>query len=174
MAANFDNREKEEINEVRWFVAHTRPRCEKKLVLFCDQKNINHVLPCYKSLRRYRSKKKIFYKPLFPGYVFLKMLPTLQRQVLSSDYVANLLKVTDQELFQKQLNDILLALDTNYEIHLAPQIVPGVRVLIKSGPLYGLTGEVIERNGSTFVLLRLDFIGKAAAVRIPADQLELI
>ena len=56
---------------------------------------------------------------------------------------------------------------------LAPQITAGARVRIKSGPLRGLEGCVQERAGVTMVLLRLDFISQAAAVKIEATELEI-
>ena len=75
---------------------------------------------------------------------------------------------------QAQLEDILAALDTELEIFLAPQITAGKRVKIKSGPLRGIEGIVEQRSGMTLVLLRLDFISQAAAVKMEAGELELI
>jgi transcription antitermination factor NusG len=160
--------------DLAWFVAHTRPRREKKLVEYCEREGFNVTLPLYKSVKKYRGKTVTFQKPLFPGYVFLRLLPEQPRKVYQSDYVANLLTVVDQQLFERQLGDILEALDTNYEVFLAPQITAGSRVKIKSGPLRGLEGYVEQRAGTTFVLLRLDFISQAAAVKIEATELELI
>jgi transcription antitermination factor NusG len=156
-----------------WFVAHTRPRCEKKLAQHCEREGLSFTLPCYRSVKKYRGKTVVFQKPLFPNYLFLRLAPEQKRKVYQSDYVANLLEVVDQQLFQAQLGDILLALDTDLEIYLAPQITPGSRVKIKSGPLRGVEGIVEHRSGLTLVLLRLDFIGQAAAVKIDAGELEL-
>lgn len=162
------------MDELLWFVAHTRPRCEKKLVEYCERKGIATTLPCYRSARKYRGKVVVFRKPLFPGYVFLQM-PALRRQkVYQSKYVANLLDVVDQELFARQLGDILSALDTELEITVAPEIGEGKRVRIKSGPLRGMEAWVEKRTGMTLALLRLDFIGQAAAVKVDASDLELI
>jgi len=71
------------------------------------------------------------------------------------------------------LGDILRALETDLEVRLAPRISAGARVRIKSGPLRGLEGRVQDRAGVTMVLLRLDFISQAAAVRIDASELEI-
>ena len=46
--------------------------------------------------------------------------------------------------------------------------------MIKSGPLQGQEGWVDERFGMTTVLLRLDFIGQAAAIEVSSDLLEFI
>jgi transcription antitermination factor NusG len=85
-----------------------------------------------------------------------------------------MLHVVDQQLFEQQLNDILFALDQEIAIRLEPMIEVGARVMVKSGPLKGQEGWVEERFGMTTVLLRLDFIGQAAAIEVSFGSLELI
>jgi transcription antitermination factor NusG len=157
-----------------WYVAHTRPRCEKKLSQYCEREGFATTLPCVRRAHKYRGKTATFMNPLFPGYVFVRLLREQRQKVFQSDYVANLLEVFDQPAFELQLNDILLALETELEVTLAPEIKPGRQVIIKSGPLRGVTGWVEKRTGMVEVFLRLDFIGQAATVVIDANDLELI
>jgi transcription antitermination factor NusG len=157
--------------ETLWFVAHTKPRREKKLVEYCRQQKIDATLPCYDSAHKYRGKTVVFRKPLFPGYVFLELDPGCKEAVRQNDHVANLLEVFDQEIFGRQLKDILLALEANVGVRLAPSIGEGMRVRIRGGPLEGLEGWVEQRYGPSTVLLRLDFINQAAAVKLDADML---
>ena len=161
------------MSELLWFVARTRPRCEKKLVQFCEREQISATLPCYRAAHKYRGKTVVFRKPLFPGYVFLQFIGEQRRKVYNSDFVANLLDVPDQEPFAVQLGEILQALETDLEIRLAPNIGKGMRVRIKQGPLRGMEAWVEERYGTNTALLRLDFIGQAAAVKLEATDLEL-
>jgi len=162
------------VSEARWFVAHTKPRREKKLADYCQRQGLSATLPCYDSAHKYRGKTVVFRKPLFPGYVFLELEPTRTGLIRQNDHVANLLDVYDQEIFQQQLKDIMLALELNLEVRLAPTIGEGMRVRIRSGPLQGLEGWVERRYGMSTVLLRLDFINQAAAVKLHADMLDLI
>src|SRR5512140_3706035 len=143
-----------------WFVAHTRPRREKKLKEYCEQEALAVTLPCYRTVHKYRGKTVAFEKPLFPGYVFLQLLPDQRQKVFRSDHVANLLVVHDQEVFTHQLKEILTALDAEVEVSLAPEIGVGSRVKVKSGPLRGMEGWVEDRYGMATVLFRLDFIGQ--------------
>jgi transcription antitermination factor NusG len=161
------------VSELVWFAAHTKPRREKKLSEFCDRQGFAVTLPQYKSVHRYRGKTVTFQKPLFPGYVFLQLLPTQAATVRQNEHVANLLDVYDQATFARQLGEILAALEANLEVRLAPQIEAGQRVRIRSGPLQGIEGLVESRSGPTTVYLRLDFINQAAAVRLSATELEL-
>ena len=162
------------MSEVLWFVAHTKPRREKKLVDYCQRHGFAATLPCYNSAHKYRGKTVVFQKPLFPGYVFLQLEPGQKDSVRQNDHLANLLAVFDQETFYQQLKDILLALESNLDVRLAPSIGEGMRVKIRSGPLQGIEGFVEQRYGRTTVLLRLDFINQAAAVKVDADMLDLI
>src|SRR3954470_11957133 len=104
--------EEELSTELAWYVAHTRPRREKKLAEYCEQKGFSVNLPLYRSVKKYRGKTVEFTKPLFPGYVFLRLLPQQRAPVYQSDYVANLLDVVDQKLFEEQLGEILRALES--------------------------------------------------------------
>ncbi len=140
----------------------------------CEREGISATLPCYRAAHKYRGKTVVFHKPLFPGYVFLQLPGDMRAKVLQGDYVANLLDVFDQDLFFRQLSEILRALETDQEIRLAPLIGTGARVKIKHGPLRGIEGWVESRYGMNTVLLRLDFIGQAAAVKMEAGELELI
>jgi transcriptional antiterminator RfaH len=161
------------MGELLWYVAHTRPRCEKKLAEYCERQGFKVTLPLYRSEKKYDRKTVVFEKPLFPNYVFLQLEPPQRQKVFQSDYVANLLDVPDQETFEQQLGDILLSLETGLEIVLAPEITPGSRVKITGGPLRGLEGFVETRAGTTLVHLRLDFIAQGVAVKVEASDLEL-
>ena len=161
------------MSELLWFVAHTKPRREKKLAGHCQRQGIAVTLPCLDSVHKYRGKTVVFQKPLFPGYVFLRLEPGQRHSVRQNEHVANLLEVFDQETFDRQLQDILSALEANLEVRLAPSLGEGMRVRIKAGPLQGLEGWVEHRYGMATVLLRLDFINQAAAVKLDADLLEL-
>jgi transcription antitermination factor NusG len=160
--------------ELAWYVAHTRPRSEKKLAEYCEREGFSATLPLYKSVKKYPGKVVTFKKPLFPNYLFLRLFPHQRKKVYQSNYVANLLEVPDQQTFEHQLNDILLALETDYEILSLPHISTGKHVRIKSGVLRGMEGYVEERQGKFLVLLRLDFIAQSAGVKVDAADLEVI
>jgi len=162
------------VSALLWFVAHTRPRREKKVFEYCLRQGFAGSLPCYDSAHKYRGKTVVFRKPLFPGYVFLQFEPLRKSVISQNEHVARLLEVYDQETFGRQLEDILQALEANVGVRLAPAIGEGMRVRIKSGPLQGIEGWVEDRYGMSTVLLRLDFINQAAAVKLDADLFQLI
>src|SRR5450759_4133203 len=106
---------------------------------------------------------------VYKRQVFLQLAPGQKDSVRQNEHVANLLDVFDQETFRRQLEDILLALETDLEVRLAPTIGEGMRVRIKSGPLQGLEGWVEQRSATATGSRRPKFISPAAAVKIGAD-----
>ena len=72
------------------------------------------------------------------------------------------------------MQDILTAVAYDVGIRLAPSIGEGNRVRIKRGPLEGIEGWVEHRQGLATVFLRLDFINQAAAIKIDAENLEVV
>ena len=160
------------VSELLWYVAHVRPRREKKLAEFCEREGFAYTLPCYDSTRKYRGKSVVFHKPLFSGYVFLQLLKRDVAAVQQSNSVANVLEVFDQGTLDRQLKEILAALESGLVVKVSPDIGEGMRVRIKSGPLQGVEGWVETRAGVNIVMLRLDFINQAAAVQVGADMIE--
>lgn len=157
-----------------WLVAHTRARCEKQVVLWARREGIATELPLYETRHRYRGKEVVFQKPLFPGYVFVRNPAGNAGRVAQCRHVARVLVPPDAEEFGRQLGDILAAVAAGLEMRPAPDVVAGVRVAITEGPLRGLEGWVEKRDGPLDVVLRLDFIGQAAAIRMPAQCVERI
>jgi hypothetical protein len=116
-------------------------------------------------------ERKLFAKSrCFPA-MFLQLLPEQRQSVVQSDYVANLLVVHDQVQFFLQLGEILQALERTLKSAWRRKLVPCVRQS-HSVPLRVREGWVEKRYGMKTVLLRIDFIGQAAAVKLQADELE--
>jgi transcription antitermination factor NusG len=157
-----------------WAVVHTLARCEKQVVRWAEREGIPAELPVYGTFHRYRGKTVRFEKPLFPGYVFLRVARAGHGKVAQNRHVARVLVPPDPEEFDRQLGDILVAVAAGLEIRPAPGVVAGVRVNIVSGPLRGLEGVVERRDEPMDVVLRLDFIGQAAAVRMLATDVEVM
>ena len=141
---------------------------------YCADRGFARFLPLQASVKNYPGKKVVFYKPLFPGYLFLELFPDQVQEVRQCRHLARLLEPGDQAEFAAQLEDIRIALQSEREVRLAPNITEGRRVQIRSGPMRGLEGQVLRRQGITEVVLRLDFIGQAAAVQVEAQELELV
>lgn len=157
----------------KWVVIYTKPRAEKKFAQYCEQRSIPYELPLYKKTRKYGRKKVTTRIPCFPGYVFVNIEDGERFDMLDCSYVCRYIKVVDQETFYEQLRSILVALENTVVIP-HPEIVEGVKVRVKRGPMQGAEGIVEKRQGETKIILTLSFIGQSVECSINADDLELI
>jgi len=154
-----------------WVVAHTRPRCEKKLVAFCRLHSIHTYLPLLETEHRYGARRRRFSKPLFPGYVFA-LAERRPAQLLSQNrYVANLLRTSRQDELVAQLRDIVKTLAAGRGLQVEEYFQSGTRVRIASGPLRGVEGIVLRRKGRTRVLVGVDLIRQAVSVEVDLADL---
>ncbi len=157
-----------------WLVVHTLARCEKKLLAWALGAGIGGELPTYRTVHRYRGKVVHFDKVLFPGYVFLRAEASAAPSIQQNRHAARVLVPPDMEEFDRQIREILAAVGSGLEMRPVSGIQPGVRVQIIRGPLRGFEGWVERMDEPLDVVLRLDFISQAAAVRIATQDVEVV
>ena len=59
--------------EPRWYAAYTSANHEKRVAEQLVVRSVEHFLPVYASVRRWKDRRVTLQLPLFPGYVFVRM-----------------------------------------------------------------------------------------------------
>jgi transcriptional antiterminator RfaH len=160
------------LDEARWFVCHTKPRCEKKLAALLEAEKMEHYLPITESVKRYGPKTKRFTKPLFPGYVFAQIVLVNKARVYQQDLLARMIPVGNEALFLRQMADVRALVASGLELTLAPPLQRGGRVKVTSGPLWGLEGVVDDPANPQGIVVVVDVLQQGLLVRIAAECLE--
>lgn len=155
-----------------WHVLHVKPRCEKKMAGYCEAHGVECDLPVREETKIYQRRKVTVYKPVFPGYVFLRFAPTQKLTVLKSNLAVRVLTIENQERFHDELLQIRQALAIDPTLDASAAFQAGRRVLIKSGPFQGVEGIVQVVKGKTKVVLNVDIIGRAISVEVGMELLE--
>src|SRR5260370_30009077 len=83
-----------EFYEPRWYAAYTSANHEKRVALQLGQRSVEHFLPLYDSVRRWKDRKMQLQLPFFPGYVFVRLALRDRLQVLQMPGVARLVGFT--------------------------------------------------------------------------------
>jgi transcription antitermination factor NusG len=156
-----------------WHVAHTRPRCEKKFAAMLGAAGVAHELPLAKSQRRYGARVRVSEKPLFPGYVFVRVADERMRRCYEQDLLVRLIRVTDEKTFMRQMEGIRRLLASGLEAQVRPLFAKGRVVRVIAGPLRGMSGVVENPDRMDGVLVFLDVLQQAVKVKIPAMDLRL-
>jgi transcription antitermination factor NusG len=162
------------MSELTWFVCHTKPRCEKKLVALMAAERFEHYLPLVESLRRYGRQTKRFTKPLFPGYVFACVPPDQKPRIYQQDLLVRAIPVADEARFLHQLADVKTIVASGYELSVRPLLTRGRQVRIVGGPLHGLEGVVDDPANPRGIVLSVDVLQQGLLVKVPAENLRLL
>ncbi len=158
--------------EPRWFVCHTKPRAEKKFAHLLIRENFAHYLAVIESVRRYGTQRKVFAKPLFPGYVFAQIAPEMKTRVYQGDLLVRALMVENEELFLRQLEAVKVVCASGLEAALHPLIKKGTRVRVSVGPLRGLEGFVDDPVNPRGIVVSVDVLQQGLLVRLPLENLQ--
>lgn len=158
--------------EPRWFVCHTKPRTEKKFSALLTREGFDHYLALLDSVRRYGTQKKVFTKPLFPGYVFAQITPEKKNRIYQQDLLVRALMVENEPVFLRQLTDVKAVCASGYEAALHPLIRKGTRVRVSGGPLNGLEGYVDDPQNPRGIVVSVDVLQQGLLVRLPLESLQ--
>lgn len=160
----------------RWFAVYTASRHEKKLAVHLSTRHIEHFLPLYRSLRKWKDGSKVNVElPLFPNYIFVRIARRDRLRVLQ---VPGVLSIAGAGREPSPLpDDEIEALRRGIglsRIEPHPYLVIGQKVRINAGPLIGMEGILVRKKSSLRVVITLSLIMQSVAVELDAEDLDPI
>ncbi|MSO23904.1 MAG: hypothetical protein EXQ58_11825 [Acidobacteria bacterium] len=57
-----------------WYAVYTRSRQERAVKTQLDERAVENFLQTYEKISQWKDRKKLIQVPLFPGYLFVKVL----------------------------------------------------------------------------------------------------
>src|SRR6266550_8578636 len=165
-----------EFVEPRWYVAHTSANHEKRVTQQLLERSVEHFLPLYETVRRWKDRRMQVQLPLFPGYVFVRLPLRDRLKVLQVPGVARLISFNGQPaaLPDNEIEALRTGLAAQLHTEPHPYLTVGRWVRVKSGALEGLEGILIRKKNTCRVVVSLDLIMRSASVEVDASDLESI
>lgn len=160
-----------------WCALHTRHQHEGMVARILTTKGVEVFLPTYRTVHRWKDRKKQLELPLFPGYLFFTYESERRIQVLSTPGVHTILMTginSPAEIPPEEISAIRRAVESPLRVEPHPYWKGGDVVRIKSGPLEGLEGVVSRSKDAFRVVLSVEMLGKSAAVEIDAGSVERV
>jgi transcription antitermination factor NusG len=157
-----------------WYAAYTCANHEKSVAEQLSVRSVEHFLPLYQSVRRWKDRRVHLQLPLFPGYVFVRLALRDRLQVLEIPSVARLVGFngTPTALPEAEIEALKTGLERGVRAVPYPYLKVGRRVRITTGPLEGFEGILIrKKNGLRFVI-SLDLIQRSVLLDIEASSVE--
>ncbi len=160
-------------NGRKWYAAYTRFRYEKLVAEILDYRGVEHYLPLYEAVHRWKDRNARVQLPLFPSYVFVHLALQDRMRALTVPGVIWLVGHPQPvPLASDEVEAIRNYLSRRLPIEPYPYLTQGKRVHIKGGPLAGLEGFVLRRKSPSRVVINLDLIHQSVVVEIGAFDLE--
>jgi transcription antitermination factor NusG len=157
-----------------WYAVYTCPRHEKSVALQMERQHVPSFLPLYKSVRRWKDRRKQLELPLFPGYVFVQLALKDRLQVLQTSGVVQLVSVNGKPapLADLEVEALRTALARNIVAEPHPYLRLGRRVRVGNGPLAGLEGILVRRKDRFRVVLSVHLIERSVAVEVDESEIQ--
>jgi transcription antitermination factor NusG len=158
-----------------WYALYTCPRHEKRVAEQIKRRSFSCFLPLYRSVRRWKDRRKELELALFPGYVFVHMVPESRLRVLQVPGVVRLVSFNGRPaaLPEQEIEVLRSRLSSTARIEPHPYLRKGCRVHVRSGPMQGLQGIVVRRKDSCRVVFSIDLIMRSVAVEVDESDLEV-
>lgn len=157
---------------VSWYAAYTCSRHEKRVAEQLQERGIEHFLPLYRCVRRWKDRKKEIELVLFPGYVFVQLDLANRLRVLQLPGVVRFVSFNGQPaaLPGDDIEGLRSGLSHNLVAEQHPFLKVGRRVRVISGPLSGAQGILVRRRNDSRLVISIEAIMRSVAVEIDATD----
>ena len=168
-----DIRSKTEI--YKWYPVYTHPRAEKKAHRVLSDKGVEVYLPLRRQLKQWSDRKKWIEEPLIKSYLFVHITEKQQTEVLMTKGISRFIyfggKITPMP--DRQIDDLKLLMSSAIELEITEEnLLPGEKVILKAGPLKGMTGEIISYRSQKQLILRLENLGCSVIIHVSASLID--
>jgi transcription antitermination factor NusG len=162
--------------EKHWYAIYTRPRHEKRVKRFLEEKRVETFLPLTNEISRWADRRVTVTRPLFAGYLFANYSHALDtHSILATEGVVRIVGAggTPLPVADEEIGTLRLLLDSRHPFNPHPYLKAGQRVRVISGPLNGITGFVQKRKNKSRIIISVELIQRALVVEVGALDIEL-
>jgi transcription antitermination factor NusG len=162
--------------DMRWYVAAVCPRHEKVVAAHLNMREVTYFLPLYRSVRRWKDRRKELDMVLFPGYVFVKLDLRRRLRVLESPGVLSFITFQGHPvpLEDSEIRSLELGLTAGLSAEPHPYLRPGRRVRVVRGPLANVEGTLIRRKERFHLVLSVDLIMRSVLLEVDEADVRAI
>jgi transcription antitermination factor NusG len=160
--------------EVHWYATYVCSRHEKQVMSQLQERNVECFLPVYRSVRRWKDRRKELDLVLFPGYVFVHMDLKDRLRVLQLPGVVRFISFNGHPapLPDGEIETLSNGLANGVRAEPHPYLKVGHRVRVRSGPMAGAQGILTRRKDKFRIVLSIELIMRAVAVEVDEADVE--
>lgn len=158
---------------LRWYAIYTRSRHEKRIKDRLDNQSLESFLPLYQAVHRWKDRRMLVSLPLFPGYLFVRMvLPEHRRPVVTLPGVVNLVgrPGCPTPIEDHEIETLRRCSMRGQSVMPHPYLTMGRRVRVLRGALADLEGILVRRKGKSRLILSVQLIARSVAVEVDGSD----
>ena len=164
--------------EVRkWYVAYVRLFHERKTAEKLATMGIESFVPVREEIHQWSQRTKKVMRVLIPQMIFIHAIQQERMEALTLPSISRYMVLRGEHvpavIPDAQMKQFMFMVDYSeetIEMFLSP-LEPGQAVKVIKGPWAGLEGELMEIDGKSKVVVRLDLLG-CAGVDMPVGYIE--
>ena len=160
----------------QWYAVYTRSRHEKVAHRALAEKGVESFLPLYDILSSWKDRRKWVQKPVFPGYLFARVLRNRVGLVRGARGVVRL--VSDGggpvPVPAKEVEAVRQMMESPLPVDRWPYLRSGKRVRVKAGSLKGAEGYIVTRRKQCRLVISVHLLGRSVATEVGIDCIEPI
>jgi len=154
---------------------HFTPGRKKKAYLALTKKGLAAYLPLHRQLKQWSDRKKWVEEPFIKSYLFVYISEHEQTEVLMTKGVSRFIYFSNKitPMPARQIDELKLLMASPYDLEVtAENLQPGEKIVIKAGPLKGITGEIVSYRSQKQLALRLENLGYSIIVYVAASFID--
>jgi transcription antitermination factor NusG len=165
-----------EYAERQWYAVYTCANHEKRIATQFNERSIEHFLPLYEAVRRWKDRRMRIEIPLFPGYIFVHHSLQDRLQILQVPGVVRLVGFNNltAPLPNEDIETLRRGLKRSSPAEPHPYLTAGRHVRIVRGPFEGLEGILVRRKGKLRVVLSIHLIMRSVAIDVDAADVHVV
>ncbi|MDB4927029.1 UpxY family transcription antiterminator [Mucilaginibacter sp.] len=159
----------------KWYPVYTQPRAEKKAFQTLVNKGIEAYLPLHRQMKQWSDRKKWVEEPFIKSYLFVHITEQQKTEVLMTRGIARFIYFSNTvaTMPDRQIADLKLLLASPYELEITEEnLQPGEKIIIKAGPLKGMTGDMVSYRSQKQLVLKLENLGCSILVNVAASIID--
>jgi transcription antitermination factor NusG len=161
--------------EPHWYAAYTKSRSEKKVQARLTEAGFEAYLPIQRKRHQWSDRLKWVEEPLIKSYIFLRVN---EREYYNAINTPGLVCYVTFEgkaapIPDRQIDVLRMLLHEGAEMEVSnDRFAAGQKIIVTSGTLIGMQGEMVEYRGKKKVLVRLGTTGTNILVTVSLDLIE--
>jgi len=159
-----------------WYAISVRPRHEKLVKRHLECRGLNCFVPVYRSVRRWKDRRKELDMVLFHGYVFVALSGGDRLRVLQAPGVLRFVTFQGQPaaLPESEIRALQSSMSAGLRPRPHPYLCKGRKVRVKGGPLADAEGIMVRRKEGFRLVLSIELIMRSVMLEIDEADVEAI